>query len=65
MKAYGITIADAPKDCTSVGKFGYQKMHTRCACGKKHGKTAKKIKSVGRERQKNKMVLHRLEPKES
>jgi hypothetical protein len=56
MKAYGITIADAPKDCTAIGKFGYRKMHTRCVCGKTHGKTARKLKSAGRERNKIRLL---------
>jgi hypothetical protein len=61
MKAYGIVIADAPKDCTAIGKFGYRKTHTRCACGKAHGKLAKKIKSSGRERKFNKVVLSKID----
>jgi hypothetical protein len=60
MKAYGITIADAPKDCTAIGKFGYRKMHTRCACGRAHGKLAKKIKPAGRERKFNKVALSKI-----
>jgi hypothetical protein len=45
MKAYGIVLADLPRDCTSTGKFGSSKLVDRCACGATHGNRSKDHKS--------------------
>lgn len=45
MKPYGIKKQDSPKDCTSTGKYGSDKLPNPCSCGAKNGKKSKDHKS--------------------
>lgn len=41
MKAYGIKLQDLGRSCTSVSKYGSDRLVEKCSCGKRHCRKAK------------------------